>query len=231
MHLDHLNHPASDTGKLGFIALTTRGIIRKFQYFEYNENHESTKPMERIRRLYFSPLFGWNTSFIGSSNGLICVSRLYSQEKTYIFNPITREYVNRVGMGYEASRFGYVASTNEYRVVRIMYDNKTKTDREVYIYTLGSGHGWRNLGKFTFRNEEQLVKGVFVDGALHWLDYQLKKMVTFDLAEEKFCKHISPPLPPDDDFDGTYQLGVFDGGLSFAIYRRVDGGFFGTCCY
>ncbi|XP_026458583.1 uncharacterized protein LOC113359108 [Papaver somniferum] len=121
-------------------------------------------------------------------------------------------------MGYEASRFGYVASTNEYKVVRIMYVNKNKTDREVYIYTLGSGHGWRNLGKFTFGNEEQLVKGVFVDGALHWLDYQLKKMVTFDLAEEKFCKHISPPLPPDDDFDGTYQLGVFDG--EFRVYEN-----------
>ncbi|XP_026454368.1 F-box protein At3g07870-like isoform X3 [Papaver somniferum] len=161
MHLrHHLNHPtASDSGKLGFIGLTFQGDENEnFRYFEYNENHES---IERIRRLNLNLPFGGDTRIVGSSNGLICLSRRYSEDKTCIFNPITREYVmlteliKRVGMDRWVKGFGYVPSTNEYKVVTVMLDHRSNFV-EAYTYTLGSGNGWRNLGEFNYGSKPHL---------------------------------------------------------------------------
>ncbi|XP_026389183.1 putative F-box protein At1g60370 [Papaver somniferum] len=238
MHLDHLHHPAADSGKMCFIALTCVDEKNKynleyvksknFQYFEYDENQES---IERIRRLNFNPPYGLNTCFLGSCNGLICLSQntpeyLYPLPgKTCICNPITREYVllpeiNKVGEHREISGFGYVASTNEYKVVRMMFENETEF-MEVYIYTLGSGNGWRNLGVFSLGTDGCYQEGIFVNGVLCWLHYDFHMMVTFDLAEEMFCGYLSLPFPPDSN-SGNYYLGVLDGCLSFAFGRCVN---------
>lgn len=139
MHLQHhLNHPAAaaaaDSGKLGFIALT---LDESFQYFVYNENHES---IERIRRLNFNLPFGGHTRILGSSNGLICLSRRLKEEKTYVCNPITREYVmlpeiiKRESCDFEpyhihgTCSFGFVSSTNEYEVLRIYLQKRNSLE-------------------------------------------------------------------------------------------------------
>ncbi|XP_026447371.1 F-box protein At3g07870-like [Papaver somniferum] len=235
--LHHLNHPAADSGKMGFIAVTYfKGENENsqyfehenFRYFEYNENHES---VDRITKFNFKLPFGNDIEFIGSCNGLICLhhSRYSLPGKTCICNPITRQYImlpeiNIVGMVRETNHgFGYVSSTNDYKVVRIMSVEETKF-KEVHVYTLGSGNGWRNLGKFDFGD---FGGGVFFSGALYWLDYELKMIVHFDLAEEKFCKlPLSPP--PLSNSDSYYRLRVLDGCLSFAI-GRYDYEFEATC--
>ncbi|XP_026459487.1 F-box protein At3g07870-like [Papaver somniferum] len=153
MHLDHLNHPATDSGELNFIAFTSSDwwTNYNFRYFEYDENHESIERM-RIRRLNVKIPFGWGTIFVGSCNGLICC---YSSAYIWICNPINREYIllpeiNRVGMYYRGNGFDYVSSTNEYKVVTIIFEKETEFTEfmEVHVYTLGSGKGWKNLGKF-----------------------------------------------------------------------------------
>ncbi|XP_026454367.1 F-box protein At3g07870-like isoform X2 [Papaver somniferum] len=231
-HLHHLNHSTVESDKLGFIVLTIiigggRGI-ENCQYFEYNENHES---IDRIERLNFDLPFGWDTRILGSSNGLICLSRRLKEDKTYICNPITREYlmlpeiVKRVGMGDGAKGFGYVPSTNEYKAVTIVSYYQGKFG-ETYIYTLGSGNGWRNLGEFNFRSRAyQWGHGIFVNGALYWWDHLLKMIVNFDLAEEKFCEHLSPPAPilSNSDFNDFFRPCVLDGCLCFAINLRDNG--------
>ncbi|XP_026441608.1 F-box protein At2g23160-like [Papaver somniferum] len=227
MHFQHhLNHPAAaDSGTLGFIALT---LDETFQYFVYNENHES---VESIRRLNVNLPFGGHTRILGSSNSLICLSRRLKEEKTYICNPITREYVmlpeivKRFGTSRGAKGFGYVSSTNEYKVVTVMFEYWGFV--EAYIYTLGSGNGWRNLGKFKFGSEAHLwEQGIFLNGAIYWWDKLLKMIVTFDLAEEKFCEHLSPPASFDsgnDDFRNYCRLWVLDGCLCFAGSLVVHG--------
>ncbi|XP_026389189.1 putative F-box protein At1g53550 [Papaver somniferum] len=231
MHLHHLYHPAADSGKLGFITLTYPVGRKKgsFQYFEYDENHES---IERIRKFNFKSPFGEDTiytTFLGSLNGLICVTRhRFGVTETCICNPITREYImlpeiSRVGMNRGISGYGYVSSTNEYKVVRIMYENKTEV-KEVYVYTLGSGNGWRNIGKLNFESIALWEEGVFVKGVLYWLDCEFRMIVPFNLAEEKFCKNLSLPFPPDYNSADWYKLGVLDGCLSFAINKNVNGG-------
>ncbi|XP_026394904.1 F-box protein At3g07870-like [Papaver somniferum] len=86
-------------------------------------------------------------NFVGSCNGLMCINIQYhlTIDPIYIFNPVTREYVylpklvvkkddvdptdpdrieGVVGMiDCISYGFGYVSSTNEYKVVRINYPN------------------------------------------------------------------------------------------------------------
>lgn len=59
---------------------------------------------------------------------------------------------------------------------------------------------------------------IFSGGALYWLNEELKTVTTFDLAEEKFCPHLSPPpLWPDSDWDFS-TIGTMDGFLFFSVF-------------
>lgn len=146
MHLHHLNHD-DDYGKLGFFATTCFGWKREFfWYFEYNENHESETPIERIRRINLNPPFLGQPGFLSSCNGLICLSRLYLVEFTYIFNPITREYII---MDHGVNGFGYVASTDEYKIVRVRYDKQNQFT-EVYVYTFREWPWMEKCGKVQY---------------------------------------------------------------------------------
>lgn len=157
--------------------------------------------------------------FLGSCNGLICLLDLY-HPSVWICNPVTRESVMLPKINTYSIGFGYVSETNQYKVVGIAV---LKTHVEVCIYTLGSGNGWRKLANFNFESNYEWAQGVFADEALYWLDDKLEMIIPFDLAEEQFCEHISPPpLPPDSDWCDA-RIGVLDGFLSFAIYLWVEG--------
>ncbi|XP_026398324.1 putative F-box protein At1g19160 [Papaver somniferum] len=169
-------------------------------------------------------------SFVGSINGLMCIARGPS---VCICNPITREYVmlpeiNRdCGDYYDfwASSFGYVSSTNEYKVV-VIYVSERKTHVEVRIYTIGSGTGWRNIGKFNFgSNLHNSKKVLFANGALYWMDDGSGKVVTFDLAEEKFFENLSPPPLPQDGECCHNRIWVLNGSLFYAVVDEEDGFF------
>ncbi|XP_026420002.1 putative F-box protein At3g10430 [Papaver somniferum] len=175
MYLHHLS-TTGDSGKLSFIALTKLADENeKFQYFKYDQNHESTTPIRRITRINFTPPV-WRFNFVGSCNGLIC---LLWYSSVCICNPITKEYVmlpemekSQCDTKYysQVSGFGYVSSTTEYKFVRI---RKLDTGFvEGHIYTLGSGNGWRNLGKFPMnsphlmRNQVALPVEFFIGSAM-----------------------------------------------------------------
>ncbi|XP_026448680.1 putative F-box protein At1g60370 [Papaver somniferum] len=222
-HVYYLNHPAANSGNSGFIVFTLFGT--NFRYFEYNENQEST-PIERIRRMKFSSPFHGRAICLGSCNGLICVYEISCFDgKSYICNPITREYImipeiKRVRINHEASGFGYVSSTNQYKLVTIISEPGCI---QVYIYTLGRGNERRNLGKFKVETGACWQDGTFVNAALYWWDYQIQSIFTFNLASENFCEQLSPPPLSDSDFGAYCKLGVLDGCLSFANDKHVNG--------
>ncbi|XP_026419974.1 putative F-box protein At3g10430 [Papaver somniferum] len=120
--------------------------------------------------------------------------------------------------------FGYVSTTNEYKVV-ISYQLRTQFV-EVHIYTLSSGNGWRNLGKFKPEFSIPTWKqGIYLNGALYWLDTDSDTIISFDLAEEKLCEPLSlPPLPRDDeDYYWKYdRIGLLDGFLFLAVYQNIE---------
>ncbi|XP_026419218.1 F-box/kelch-repeat protein At3g06240-like [Papaver somniferum] len=122
-------------------------------------------------------------------------------ERSYICNPITKEYVMLPEIKTNCDRqyhdwtsgFGYVSSSNEYKVVG-MYLNNWDQYAEIHIYTLGSGDGWRNLGKLNHEFDTYLwCHGIFANGALYWMDNAKEMIVTFNLAKEKFHESLSPP--------------------------------------
>ncbi|XP_026420355.1 putative F-box protein At4g10190 [Papaver somniferum] len=229
MHLYHLNQAAVDSGKLGFLALTYEigKSIPKFSYFEI---HQSTTPIEKITRMNLTPPFTGAINFLGSYNGLVCFTRcrsLVEQLKgdgiVCICNPITKEYVMLPEINRDCcdttdqfvSRktvFGFVSSTNEYKVMRMLLMPEFV---EVYIYTLGSGIGWRNIGRFNVGLSPH-APGIFANGVVYLIGTQLGVILTFDLSEEIFCENLSPPLPVYNDSWAYNKIGVLDGFLFYA---------------
>ncbi|XP_026398378.1 uncharacterized protein LOC113294179 [Papaver somniferum] len=85
---------------------------------------------------------------------------------------------------------------------------------EVVVYTLGSGEGWRNVGRFD--SEYINTDGVFANGALHWVDVKGRRVLAFDLTEEKFREHITlPRLPPGQRSFHRYALRELGGVMYF----------------
>ncbi|XP_026389362.1 putative F-box protein At4g09190 [Papaver somniferum] len=233
MHFIHLSGPDSGADKLGFLALTNND--ENFHYFEYDENNHDQStipPIQRIRRIHFTPPITGVVTFLGSCNGLVCFAKYpiqtHSTVPVCIWNPITKEHVLLPKINtdsdldqyvYWGGGFGYVSSTNEYKVVGL-YRLKTTQFLEVHIYTLGSGHGWRNLGKFSTYYREQ---GIFADGALYWMSSQLENILTFDLSDEKFCENLSPPpVASVTDWDSNNMIRVLDGFLFSSINLGVE---------
>ncbi|XP_026399871.1 F-box protein At3g07870-like [Papaver somniferum] len=106
--------------------------------------------------------------------------------------PPAKEYINlprlKDNYGYVVSGFGYHPKTNKYKVIQIcypdiIYNTELDTKGFVEVYTLGSGTRWRSIREITY----QLYKrGVLANGSVYWLDYQQKKIVAFDIADEEF---------------------------------------------
>ncbi|XP_026413711.1 putative F-box protein At1g53550 [Papaver somniferum] len=240
MHFHHhLLNPDSDSGKLSFLAMTRSeiGNNENFQYFEYNQDNEST-PIESIRRInLISPFI--DTRIVGSCNGLICLASGGTSLKVRphcICNPITKEYVllpeirincNISQYIVSMSGFGYVSSTNEYKVVGMFMLKKTHL-LEVHIYTLGSGFGWRNIGNFDCHINNcswQHRQGIFANGALCWLKLKndISEIIAFDLSQEIFCENLLTPPSPPESYSLGNRIGVLDGVFFFAICSVIQG--------
>ncbi|XP_026395988.1 F-box protein At3g07870-like [Papaver somniferum] len=176
---------------------------------------------QNLKRVYH-PRMHNNVSYnhlVGSCNGLVCAFQHHHSviDPIYICNPLTREYVylpqlvepdlgrvkgGEVYMyGRIACGFGYVKSTDEYKVVRIRYKNNGFADGNVEVYTLGSGRGWRALGTVLYGLEKS---GTYANDAIYWISYD--KVVAFDLANEEFRFLPVPPYMKNRDC-GLVALG------------------------
>ncbi|XP_026451116.1 F-box protein At3g07870-like [Papaver somniferum] len=176
---------------------------------------------QNLKRVYH-PRMHNNVSYnhlVGSCSGLVCAFQHHHSviDPIYICNPLTREYVylpqlvepdlgrvkgGEVYMyGRIACGFGYVKSTDEYKVVRIRYKNNGFADGNVEVYTLGSGCGWRALGTVLYGLEKS---GTYANDAIYWISYD--KVVAFDLANEEFRFLPVPPYMKNRDC-GLVALG------------------------
>ncbi|XP_026419274.1 F-box protein At3g07870-like [Papaver somniferum] len=202
-----------DSGKSSFIFLNRQPEreqgLNEFYYSEYDENcHES--PFHRNTRINISPPLV-KYSFAASCNGLLLFNATVkdeggqvSCEPAYICNPITRECITlpRSKGQYMWTGFGYIPSTNEYKVVRIHNSGRRSIYEEIVVgiiqvYTLGSVSGWRDVGTIHIIMQ-YLVRtcdGVFANGALHWVNvhHEGNTIFAFRLADEKLTVLPSPP--------------------------------------
>ncbi|XP_026379943.1 F-box protein At3g07870-like [Papaver somniferum] len=172
----------------------------------YGDPKYETKVEEYYSKNTLTPLKAvWEAyAMIGSCNGLVCYKAInhskYSNDYLNFIcnNPITGEaaYISvseNQGRYFRSpvGGFGYVGSTNEYKVVRIHFKYWGGI---VQVYTLGSHLGWRDKGNVPplspiFSTKES---GVFANGALHWIN-DCEQILVFGLADEEFCFIPSPP--------------------------------------
>ncbi|XP_026420838.1 F-box protein At3g07870-like [Papaver somniferum] len=186
--------------------------------------------IENLKRIYHAPMHTNYLSdhLVGSCNGLVCTFQLHNLvlDPIYICNPLTREYVylpelvvNKEGVdphrivkgdvdlcNHMACGFGYVRSTNEYKVVRIHYlDN----DGHVEVYTFGSGCGWRAIGRVPYQlSKFNGGKATNANDAMYWISYN--RVVAFDLDKEEFRLLSVPPClqnRQNEDRCGLVALG------------------------
>ncbi|XP_071711775.1 F-box protein At3g07870-like isoform X2 [Rutidosis leptorrhynchoides] len=196
---------------------------------EHEHNHLHHDPITSLN-LNLTPVFqNARLSAEGSVNGLICLSSSDSTiKKTYICNPITREYmilpksINDTRDGIYG--FGVSLLTSEYKVIRVYRKPSMRRPCPLYaeIYTLGTGQ-WRCLGPVTYSVYD--FSGTFLNYHVHWNFYdcenRVEKICTFDFDNETFQLFPSPPvcLERDNKFRGT--LGVLKGCLCYAYYTRT----------
>ncbi|KAI3915361.1 hypothetical protein MKX01_035620, partial [Papaver californicum] len=169
-------------------------------------------------------------AIVGSCNGLICLNKYHHgiPDPIHICNPNTGEYVNLPEYTLREERcefafgFGYVHSVtnDQYKVVRIYYPDDYDKG-QVQVYTIGSGSGWRTIGETSYLLFMPSPLGTFVNGALHWIDDQNKKIVAFNLADEEF-RLIQPP-PCYDAMDTCFNiLQAVRGNLCFCHQRNEE---------
>ncbi|KAG6661186.1 hypothetical protein CIPAW_03G156100 [Carya illinoinensis] len=179
-------------------------------------NHEDKK-VKRFHVLLEEAMPEFNV--LGSSNGLLCLSDSLQNDALYVYNPFIGNYQHLPKSAQYRDqrvvfRFGFNSTTNEYKVLKIIYYRKACTasgfngirDSEVQILTLGSST-WRSLGKAGYHLYQ-----------LHWVTWPRRlhrgtKIISFDLENEQLREVPSTTLKGYD-----YHLVSLGGCLSAAVY-------------
>ncbi|XP_076891865.1 F-box/kelch-repeat protein At3g23880-like [Bidens hawaiensis] len=148
-------------------------------------------------------------SIVGSCNGLVCID--VDKDVLYIWNPSTRisyrlpptgTYRTQPGV-YVLHGFGYVESTDDYKVVELSSRNKDKHKHEnfVKIYSLKSGN-WKKMDAFPHGFQLHIGYGKFCNGALHWAASKYLgpwTIISLDLAKETYGEVLQPLYDAGDD--------------------------------
>ena len=147
---------------------------------------------------------------LDSCDGLLCIVDLGG--KIVLWNPSTRQYYQlprnpdiREGCGCYG--FGYVASSDDYRVVvatsviniysTLLVDYKTRVD----VFSLKSNK-WKRIQKEEEQDTGLIKYATFLHGAAHWIAYYNKpyedpRIVAFDLEKEQFREMA---MPNDEEY-------------------------------
>lgn len=127
-----------------------------------------------------------------TSNGLLCLAFV---NHIYICNPSTQELFklpdpspSSISIG-----FGYLSSTQEYKVVRLFDEKKGKRRCEIFTISTSSSSSWRVVEQVCPHSTTETP--IFANGSLHWKvnsrDANDARILSFDLEAEKFW--VVPP--------------------------------------
>ena len=162
----------------------------------------------------------------GSCNGLVCLVLDVNAKGFHtimVWNPCTGEFQVLPPLEFRDNYFwgfGYDSTIDDYKVVL----GSCEAGHEViFVYELKSG-SWRKLEKLNRYFGVHWV-GCLVNQALHWILKEMKdgrlfalKLVSFDLAEEKFHEVPSPfLLTPEHMLKFTVKVGVLRNCLTLSF--------------
>ena len=187
----HMIHPSSHNNPCILMNDDCNGNIFK-SYLNYNTFHVS--PQESLDFPLNCIPKSFNTLI--SCNGLLFFiprSTLDESATLCIWNPCTREYRvlpdplvihTKESITYG---FGYDRTIDDYKVIRNAYfqDDRQSWSTNVQVYTLGT-NSWRNIGCTTYKIACDWRSGVYLNGAIYWIDKKINKIISFDIENEKY---------------------------------------------
>ncbi|XP_062027477.1 F-box/kelch-repeat protein At3g23880-like [Rosa rugosa] len=205
-HLSRINTKTNNSYSLFVKEISTFRSMDCEALFKYS-SHDDGPVLSR--ELDFPildvPFEFYYIDIIGSCNGLICLLLDWNTSVIMLWNPCTRESkvlpqpsIKNLPKFYG---FGYDSTTDDYKVIVGSFSSTSSYEYVVVAYTLKTG-SWRKLQSLN-QNFRVLWHGCLVNEALHWVlderdeDHRViaSKLVSFDLAEEKFHEIASPYCP------------------------------------
>ncbi|XP_074296772.1 F-box/kelch-repeat protein At3g06240-like [Silene latifolia] len=170
------------------------------------------------------PLILPRISFVGSVNGLVCVSeRNYFGPKDHIliWNPIIKKSIklpkSTFRGRYSVVGFGYDCNTNDYRVIKISHLDENTPFVEVYSV---QERTWKAIcAKYLVDNPITIVSfsSCFCNGVIHWHIVNEKVgmsssnrecLLLFNVAEERFARTKLPEKI--ENSSGSDDFGIFE---------------------
>jgi F-box interacting protein len=151
--------------------------------------HRDNQTFDEIAK--FDPPFNRGWDIIDTINGLFC---FYRSGSIVLWNPSLKKSLilpkSRV-LYHHSLGFGFVATSNEYKIVKISFASNKQLQAEVYRLSTGS---WSDV-----KLEDSLnvvYKPVHLNGILHWSACNPGKFISvicsFDLKHEKFSSLMVP---------------------------------------
>ncbi|KAK9287824.1 hypothetical protein L1049_016266 [Liquidambar formosana] len=175
-------------------------------------------------------------AILGSCDGLLLVAAGLA-DTCFLLNPSTRESIELPNSPFGAEScdnfsiygFGYDSSIDDYKVVKICFDDDDEavcSKGIVSVYSLRA-NSWRRIedSPFCHSVNDLSPPGVLLNGALHWLVWShrgsdiLGVIACLDLVDEKF--RDVPPPNLDESF-AQHTLGVLGGCLYMLVSTTFD---------
>ncbi|XP_023511779.1 F-box protein At3g07870-like [Cucurbita pepo subsp. pepo] len=189
---------------------------------------QQKQPVKRISTPFSATMPEYDV--VGSCNGFLCLSDSLYNEKLFIYNPFTREYLElpktkEFPNPDVVCGIGFHPQTKQFKVIKIVYSRGFRRIQrrvhhsEVQIFTLGSSN-WRSVGRISHHLAHGQSQAI-VNGRLHWVSlprrhHHGRTIVSFDLATEEF---IDIPKPDYGSLSRcNYHLVILNGCLSAAVY-------------
>ncbi|XP_010268493.1 PREDICTED: F-box/kelch-repeat protein At3g23880-like isoform X2 [Nelumbo nucifera] len=172
---------------------------------------------------------------VDTCNGLVCLS--LGSRLTYLWNPATRDCrqlpieFHRSGYYTPYLGFGYEPTSDEYKVVRLIYGSNYRKHEliESNLYTLGT-NSWKKLeigshpyaSGFYGHGSWLQLSHALGKRSIHWIIYgsDWTKIAAFDLKDEMFREVSCLPRGMDDEIDWGHGLHALEGCLAVACNRR-----------
>uniref|UniRef100_A0A5B6YXE8 F-box domain-containing protein n=1 Tax=Davidia involucrata TaxID=16924 RepID=A0A5B6YXE8_DAVIN len=231
----HLNRTIANTNTKNNNHLLFVRHYNMFQEIERYALHFDNQTFDEYMELE-CPFGTVNEYFriVGSCNGLICLSDDYDSctDTIVIWNPSIRKSVFLPKPGFTfvphgacLLGFGFDPLSNDYKVVRIVYQPENynfKVPPKVELYTLSTGT-WRSIcaaaPPYVVYNFFSL--SAFMNGAVHWVASSVHSLiVAFDLGAEVFREIMMPDSAAHTD---VLKLCVSVLGTSLALvqYEKI----------
>ncbi|GKE40597.1 putative F-box domain-containing protein [Tanacetum coccineum] len=156
---------------------------------------------------------------VGSSNGLVCVSRYHTD--FLVVNPSTREVKElrhpprAYNHSLNVSGFGYDSSIDDYKVVIGYWNEDRKYVFEVLTF---KSNVWRSVAVES-GYDYLLGNGILCNGAIHWFRNDEQVIVSFDLSKEVLNEI---PLPKLGDQKGSWTLGTMKDRLCIFRFPNIN---------